>query len=68
MVDLKKNIMNPQTNVLYIMCMVLTVSSIYQGITTAGYCRYRQAIPIGQGGRLDVDSNFGLRKVLLPQV
>ncbi|XP_021747078.1 uncharacterized protein LOC110712921 [Chenopodium quinoa] len=40
---------------------------IEQGMTTAGYCRYRQAIPIGQGGRLDIDTNFGLRKSFLPQ-
>ncbi|KAM3707535.1 hypothetical protein ACJW31_02G032100 [Castanea mollissima] len=41
---------------------------IDQGITTLGYCRYRQAIPIGQGGRLDIDSNYGIRKAFLPQV
>ncbi|KAM2963955.1 hypothetical protein FF2_021805 [Malus domestica] len=35
--------------------------------TTAGGCRYRQAIPVGAGGRLDIDSNFGLRKSFLPQ-
>ncbi|GMY27604.1 pyrimidine-specific ribonucleoside hydrolase riha [Fagus crenata] len=40
---------------------------IDQGITTVGYCRYRQAIPIGQGGRLDIDANFGIRKAFLPQ-
>ncbi|KAL6971382.1 Nucleoside hydrolase 3 [Sarracenia purpurea var. burkii] len=40
---------------------------IEQGIGTAGYCRYRQAIPIGQGGRLDIDSNYGFRKSFLPQ-
>lgn len=40
---------------------------IEQGISTAGYCRYRQAIPIGQGGRLDADANFGFRKSFLPQ-
>ncbi|KAM4126682.1 hypothetical protein ACJW30_02G033100 [Castanea mollissima] len=40
---------------------------IDQGITTLGYCRYRQAIPIGQGGRLDIDSNYGIRKAFLPQ-
>lgn len=39
-----------------------------QGITTAGGCRYRQAIPVGSGGRLDIDSNFGIRKAFLPQV
>ncbi|BBG93246.1 inosine-uridine preferring nucleoside hydrolase family protein [Prunus dulcis] len=37
------------------------------GITTAGGCRYRQAIPVGSGGRLDIDSNFGIRKAFLPQ-
>ncbi|GFY85201.1 inosine-uridine preferring nucleoside hydrolase family protein [Actinidia rufa] len=40
---------------------------IDQGIGTAGYCRYRQAIPVGQGGRLDIDSNYGFRKSFLPQ-
>nr|XP_028947774.1 uncharacterized protein LOC103424026 isoform X3 [Malus domestica] len=41
---------------------------IEQGTTTAGGCRYRQAIPVGARGRLDIDSNFGLRKSFLPQV
>lgn len=40
---------------------------IEQGNTTVGYCRYRQTIPVGQGGRLDIDSNFGIRKAFLPQ-
>ncbi|WCJ23642.1 inosine-uridine preferring nucleoside hydrolase family protein [Euphorbia peplus] len=40
---------------------------IEQGNTTAGGCRYRQAIPVGIGGRLDLDANFGLRKAFLPQ-
>ncbi|XP_031252044.1 uncharacterized protein LOC116109948 isoform X1 [Pistacia vera] len=40
---------------------------IDQGNTTAGYCRYRQAIPVGLRGRLDIDSNFGIRKRFLPQ-
>ncbi|KAJ1428824.1 Ribonucleoside hydrolase-like [Sesbania bispinosa] len=40
---------------------------IEQGMTTAGGCRYRQAIPIGLGGRLDIDTNFGIRKAFLPQ-
>ncbi|XP_044484801.1 uncharacterized protein LOC123210486 [Mangifera indica] len=40
---------------------------IDQGNTTAGYCRYRQAIPVGLGGILDIDSNYGLRKSFLPQ-
>ncbi|KAL8121665.1 nucleoside hydrolase 3-like isoform X2 [Apium graveolens] len=35
--------------------------------TTAGDCRYRQSIPVGINGRLDSDSNFGLRKSFLPQ-
>ncbi|KAF2311021.1 hypothetical protein GH714_019166 [Hevea brasiliensis] len=39
---------------------------IEQGNSTAGGCRYRQAIPIGR--RLDIDSNYGLRKAFLPQV
>nr|GMD63466.1 putative inosine-uridine preferring nucleoside hydrolase [Ipomoea batatas] len=38
-----------------------------QGVGTIGYCRYRQAVPVGIGGRLDVDTNFGLRKSFLPQ-
>ncbi|XP_062087021.1 nucleoside hydrolase 5-like [Humulus lupulus] len=41
---------------------------IEQGVTTTGGCRYRQAIPVGIGGRLDVDTNFGIRKAFLPQV
>ncbi|KAM4116214.1 hypothetical protein ACB094_02G033300 [Castanea mollissima] len=40
---------------------------IEQGYTTAGYCRYRQANPVGRGGRLDLDANFGIRKAFLPQ-
>ncbi|XP_050218509.1 nucleoside hydrolase 3-like isoform X2 [Mercurialis annua] len=40
---------------------------IEQGISTVGGCRYRQAISLGIRGRLDVDSNFGLRKAFLPQ-
>ncbi|GAU11087.1 hypothetical protein TSUD_197110 [Trifolium subterraneum] len=28
------------------------------GMTTTGGCRYRQAIPVGLGGRLDVDANY----------
>ncbi|KAJ4719544.1 Inosine-uridine preferring nucleoside hydrolase family protein [Melia azedarach] len=38
-----------------------------QGMSTAGGCRYRQAIPVGQRGRLSVDTNYGLRKAFLPQ-
>ncbi|GKU85596.1 hypothetical protein SLEP1_g245 [Rubroshorea leprosula] len=40
---------------------------IEQGVSTLGGCRFRQAIPIGQGGRLDKDTNFGVRKSFLPQ-
>ncbi|XP_039838400.1 pyrimidine-specific ribonucleoside hydrolase RihA-like isoform X4 [Panicum virgatum] len=40
---------------------------IDQGMTTAGGCRYRQAIPPGRGGRLDVDTNSGVRRGFLPQ-
>ncbi|KAL3380356.1 hypothetical protein AABB24_000809 [Solanum stoloniferum] len=40
---------------------------IDQGNGTAGYCRYRQTIPVGHGGRLDIDSNYGFRKSFLPQ-
>ncbi|XP_010546907.1 PREDICTED: uncharacterized protein LOC104818832 isoform X2 [Tarenaya hassleriana] len=40
---------------------------IDQGMTTTGGCRFRQAIPKGLGGRLDTDTNFGLRKRFLPQ-
>lgn len=38
-----------------------------QGMTTVGDCRYRRAIPVGLGGRLDIDANFGFRKAFLPQ-
>ncbi|XP_071737310.1 nucleoside hydrolase 3-like [Rutidosis leptorrhynchoides] len=40
---------------------------IDQGSSTAGPCRYRQAIPVGSGGRLFKDTNFGYRKSFLPQ-
>ncbi|KAE8726384.1 Histidine-containing phosphotransfer protein 1 isoform 1 [Hibiscus syriacus] len=40
---------------------------IDQGMSTAGECRYRQAIPVAQRGRLDVNSNYGIRKAFLPQ-
>ncbi|OMO99027.1 hypothetical protein COLO4_13558 [Corchorus olitorius] len=40
---------------------------IDQGMSTAGECRYRQAIPVARRGRLDINSNFGLRKSFLPQ-
>jgi len=32
-----------------------------------GGCRYRQAIPLEGGGRLDVNTNFGIRRGFLPQ-
>ncbi|XP_022933721.1 uncharacterized protein LOC111441054 isoform X2 [Cucurbita moschata] len=38
-----------------------------QGVSTAGQCRYRQAIPVGEQGRLYADTNFGLRRAFLPQ-
>ncbi|KAK7387843.1 hypothetical protein VNO78_22638 [Psophocarpus tetragonolobus] len=40
---------------------------IEQGMTTVGGCRYRRAIPVGLGGHLDIDANYGLRKSFLPQ-
>ncbi|RZR90667.1 hypothetical protein BHM03_00018605 [Ensete ventricosum] len=40
---------------------------IEQGMSTAGDCRYRQAIPVGSHGRLDVNTNYGLRRSFLPQ-
>ncbi|KAL2898746.1 Non-specific ribonucleoside hydrolase RihC, partial [Bienertia sinuspersici] len=40
---------------------------IEQGMTTVGYCRYRQAIPVGKGGQLDIDTNYGILKAFLPQ-
>ncbi|KAL5701544.1 Nucleoside hydrolase 3 [Ranunculus cassubicifolius] len=40
---------------------------IEQGISTVGGCRYRQAVPLGLGGLLDIDTNYGLRKGFLPQ-
>ncbi|XP_057430977.1 nucleoside hydrolase 3-like isoform X2 [Lotus japonicus] len=36
-------------------------------MTTAGGCRYRQAIPAGLRGLLDIDTNFGIRKAFLPR-
>ncbi|KAK4767528.1 hypothetical protein SAY86_015278 [Trapa natans] len=38
-----------------------------EGITTVGYCGYREAIPVGLGGRLDVDSNYIITRSFLPQ-
>ncbi|KAF5192966.1 inosine-uridine preferring nucleoside hydrolase family protein [Thalictrum thalictroides] len=40
---------------------------IDQGISTVGGCRYIQAIPVGLGGVLDIDTNYGLRRGFLPQ-
>lgn len=40
---------------------------VLQGTSTAGGCRYRQAVPAGRGGRLDVDTNSGVRRGFLPQ-
>lgn len=40
---------------------------IEQGLSTWGGCRYRQAIPPGSGGLLDIDTMFGIRKQFLPQ-
>ncbi|KAI5083931.1 hypothetical protein GOP47_0000100 [Adiantum capillus-veneris] len=40
---------------------------IEQGTSTWGGCRYRQAIPPGQGGLLDIDTMLGIRKQFLPQ-
>ncbi|KAK4737829.1 hypothetical protein R3W88_001526 [Solanum pinnatisectum] len=40
---------------------------IDQGDGTVGYCRYRQTVPVGHGGRLDFDSNYGFQKSFLPQ-
>ncbi|PNT71279.1 hypothetical protein BRADI_2g25630v3 [Brachypodium distachyon] len=46
----------------------MTRHLILQGASTAGGCRYRQAIPPGRrGGRLDADTNSGLRRAFLPQ-
>ncbi|KAM7278120.1 hypothetical protein ACFE04_005254 [Oxalis oulophora] len=38
---------------------------IEQEMSTAGYCRYRQSIPVNQ--RSSTDSNYGIRKEFLPQ-
>jgi hypothetical protein len=37
-------------------------------MTTAGSCRYKQTIPVGFGGRLDKNSNYGIKKAFLSQV
>ncbi|GKV45038.1 hypothetical protein SLEP1_g52167 [Rubroshorea leprosula] len=54
--------------VLFLCCLLLVYS--YQGVSTVGGCRYRQAIPIGRKGRLDIeiDTNFGIQKGFLPRV
>ncbi|KAK7303182.1 hypothetical protein RJT34_14084 [Clitoria ternatea] len=43
------------------------LSIIEQGMTTAGGCRYRQAIPKGAGGHVDIDTMYGIRKAFIPQ-
>ncbi|KAL6909954.1 hypothetical protein ACP4OV_001212 [Aristida adscensionis] len=40
---------------------------IEQEMSTVGGCRYRQTIPRGQNGRLDIDTNYGIRRQFLPQ-
>ncbi|KAI3407195.1 uncharacterized protein J3R85_021211, partial [Psidium guajava] len=40
---------------------------IDQRMSTEGGCRYRQAIPLGPRGRLDINTNYGLRKEFLPK-
>ncbi|XP_068341526.1 nucleoside hydrolase 3-like [Pyrus communis] len=40
---------------------------IDQGESTAGGCRYKQAVPPGQHGHLDINTNYGVRRALLPQ-
>ncbi|VAH07353.1 unnamed protein product [Triticum turgidum subsp. durum] len=40
---------------------------IDQGMSTIGECRYRQSIPQGSGGRLDINANYGVRREILPQ-
>ncbi|KAB2630111.1 hypothetical protein D8674_007630 [Pyrus ussuriensis x Pyrus communis] len=37
------------------------------GESTAGGCRYKQAVPPGQSGHLDINTNYGVRRALLPQ-
>lgn len=49
-------------------CVLRIITLLNQGMTTVGDCRYRRAIPIGVGGRLDNDANYGIRKAFLPQV
>uniref|UniRef100_A0ACD5U396 Uncharacterized protein n=1 Tax=Avena sativa TaxID=4498 RepID=A0ACD5U396_AVESA len=38
-----------------------------QEMSTVGGCRYRQTIPQGSGGRLDINANYGVRREILPQ-
>ncbi|KQK06290.1 uncharacterized protein LOC100842948 isoform X2 [Brachypodium distachyon] len=40
---------------------------IDQEMSTVGGCRYRQSIPQGGGGRLDINANYGVRRAFLPQ-
>jgi len=40
---------------------------IEQEMSTVGGCRYRQTIPQGTGGRLDINANYGVRREILPQ-
>nr|CAB3461498.1 unnamed protein product [Digitaria exilis] len=40
---------------------------IEQEMTTVGGCRYRQTIPQVGNGRLDVNTNYGIRRAVLPQ-
>ncbi|PUZ66017.1 hypothetical protein GQ55_3G272600 [Panicum hallii var. hallii] len=40
---------------------------IEQEMSTVGGCRYRQTIPQGRNGRLDVNTNYGIRRAFLPQ-
>lgn len=40
---------------------------IEQEMSTVGGCRYRQTIPQGGNGRLDVNTNYGIRRAFLPQ-
>lgn len=44
------------------------MTEILQEMSTVGGCRYRQAIPQGAGGRLDINANYGVRREILPQV
>lgn len=48
--------------------LYMLTCKLCQGMSTIGDCRYRQAIPVGSGGRLDIDTNYGLRRSMLPQV